>query len=213
MVQQEGVKPQSDEWMFQSFPCHVADNFKFIVVIRFFKTCNITSDQITSTYFDPWEQPPPILYCVIPSHLSGIWYFELIIMSHLINKQTLQSLLFPPCPSVCTHTALHKMHHCLKASLSFCCVWVVNLTRITFNPSPPLEEQHSTLLPPPHPSSHTHHKAPLTHWPPPPLTLNCRMQRLVLPLGVGWEGSVASLGGWGSGWHSLDSCLAQRHRR
>lgn len=34
--------------------------------------------------------------------------------------------------------------------------------RVTFNPSPPTEEQHSTLLPPLHLSSHPHYKAPLT---------------------------------------------------
>lgn len=59
------------------------------------------------------NNPPSILHCLIPSEpdsLSGMWNFKVIIMSHLINKQALQSLRFPLCPLVSIHTAQHKSH-------------------------------------------------------------------------------------------------------
>lgn len=92
--------------------------------------------------FDPWQQPPPILHCVIPWEpdrtYQVFWYFKVIIMTHLTNI---------------TKRAVPTLFNSLKtpllnAALSFCCL-SGKPDEDNLQPIPPPEEQHSTLLPPP----------------------------------------------------------------
>lgn len=136
------------------------------------KSCHIT--WLVPKYLDT------LTFVNISQH-SGILWGLLVLCAP--NKKTPQHL------PIYRHTyrpaSKKRMHQSLEHVLSFLpCL-------------PPPRNSIPHRCPPPRVSSHPHHKAPLTHWPP-PLTLNYRMQGLLLWLGVGWEGSTAPLRGcWG----------------